>query len=163
RPETDRPSRAARMYIALGESKGIHKAYKCAIRSPWWRVPAVGIPDLFLTYMNQDAPRLVRNQAGAMYLNSIHGVTLKRSHRALGADLLPLVMLNSVTMLGAELVGRSYGGGILKVEPKEADHLPVPAPAVLEVAGAMLRRLREQLARNLRSSQLEAVIQAVDE
>ena len=35
-------------------------------------------------------------------------------------------MLNSVTKLGAELVGRSYGGGILKVEPKEAGSQPAP-------------------------------------
>lgn len=159
----NQPSAAAKRYIANGESQGIDKAYKCAVRSPWWRVPTLAIPDLFLTYMNQDAPRLVRNAAKAAHLNSIHGVTLRHGRRELGSDLLPIAMLNSATMLGAELVGRSYGGGILKIEPKEADHLPMPSPATLEAAAPALRSLRPQLSKSLRNSQLADVVRAVDE
>jgi adenine-specific DNA-methyltransferase len=162
-PDKERPSDAAKRYIALGERAGVHRAYKCAVRSPWWRVPTVRTPDLFLTYMNHDAPRLVSNQARAAHLNSIHGVTLKASHRELGADLLPIGMLNSVTMLGAELVGRSYGGGILKIEPKEADRLPMPSPALLSAAAAELLGLRSRLAVPIGSSQLDEVVHAVDE
>jgi adenine-specific DNA methylase len=162
-PDKNKPSVAAKRYIASGESEGFHKAYKCAVRTPWWRVPTLRIPDLFLTYMNQDAPRLVRNQAKVAHLNSIHGVTLKPGRRELGADLLPIAMLNSATMLGAELVGRSYGGGILKIEPKEADRLPMPSPATLEAAAPALRSLRPQLAKHLRNVQLADVVRAVDE
>ncbi|WP_199789458.1 hypothetical protein [Sorangium cellulosum] len=122
------------------------------------------VPDLFLTYMNHDTPRLVWNQAGAAHLNSIHGVTLKRDRRELGADLLPLAVLNSATLLGAELVGRSYGGGLLKVEPKEADRLPMPSPAALDAAGGALRALRPELADHLlRSGRMAEVVRAVDE
>lgn len=162
-PDKDKPSEAARKYIAQGESRNIDKAYKCAARSPWWRVPVVRVPDLFLTYMNQDVPRLVRNQAKAAHLNSIHGVTLKHGRRELGADLLPIAMLNSATMLGAELVGRSYGGGILKIEPKEADRLPMPSPPTLEAAAPALRSLRPQLSKHLRSSLLDKIVRDVDE
>jgi hypothetical protein len=123
----------------------------------------VRIPDLFLTYMNHDVPRLVSNKARAAHLNSVHGVTLNDAHRALGMDLLPIAMLNSVTMLGAELVGRSYGGGILKIEPKEADRLPMPAPEVLIAAADKLRNLRPQLSKHLRNSQLSDVVKAVDD
>lgn len=161
-PDKHRPSKAAKRYIAHGEERGIDKAYKCSNREPWWRVPTLRIPDLFLTYMNQDVPRLVHNDAKAAHLNSIHGVTLQPgTHHDLGADLLPLAMLNSVTLLGAELVGRSYGGGILKIEPKEADRLPMPAPATLEAAAPTLRAMRPQLARRLRSN-LDEVVKAVD-
>lgn len=162
-PKKNDPSAAARNYITVGEKRGVHKAYKCSVRSPWWQVPTVRIPDLFLTYMNHDIPRLVRNEARAAHLNSIHGVTLKADRREIGADLLPLAMLNSVTALGAELVGRSYGGGILKLEPKEADRLPMPAPSTLEAAAGSLRALRPQLAKHLRNSQLTDVVKAVDE
>lgn len=162
-PDRDRPSRAARRYIELGEQQRVQAAYKCAVRSPWWAVPSVRIPDLFLTYMNQDTPRLVANQAAAAHLNSVHGVTLHGEHRQLGMELLPLAMLNSITMLGAELVGRSYGGGILKIEPKEADRLPMPSPDVVAEAAEGLRKLRPQLAKQLRNSQLSKVAKAVDE
>ena len=47
-----------------------------------------------------------------------------------------LAAANSVTALGAELVGRSYGGGLLKLEPREAARLPVPS------TGLVARRAR---------------------
>jgi len=162
-PDKDKPSVAAKRYIADGETRGIHKAYKCAVRTPWWRVPTVRVPDLFLTYMNHDMPRLVTNEAGAWHLNSIHGVTLSRDRRELGMDVLPLAMLNSATMLGAELVGRSYGGGILKIEPKEADRLPMPSQKTLVTAAPTLHNLRAQVAKHLRNKKLEEVVRAVDE
>lgn len=161
-PPAEKPSAAAQRYIKSGETKGVHKAYKCRVRSPWWRVPMVGVPDLFLTYMNHDTPRLVANKARVRYLNSIHGVSLKAGRRQLGSDLLPIASLNSVTLLGSELVGRSYGGGMLKLEPKEADKLPVPSPATLEAAAPELRALRPQLARYLSTSKLEEVVKLVD-
>ena len=127
-PAADKPSAAARRYIAQGEREGVHEAYKCRVRNPWWRVPLLPAADLFLTYMNHDTPRLVANLAGVRHLNSVHGVALKKPLRRLGMGTLPLGMLNSLTLLGAELVGRSYGGGILKLEPREADKLPLPSP-----------------------------------
>jgi hypothetical protein len=71
-------------------------------------------------------------------------------------------MLNSLTALGAELEGRSYGGGLLKVEPKEADKVPMPSLALLEKASDDLRAMRPQLGRCLRNSQLEDALGLVD-
>lgn len=155
-------SEAARRHIESGEAQLVDQAYKCRIRKPWWQVPKVPIPDLLLTYMSHDAPRLVSNGAGVAYLNSIHGVRLNRAVRSLGRDLLPLGALNSLTLLGAELVGRSYGGGLLKLEPKEADLLPVPAPFVLENVAEELRSLRPQLAKRMRGGDLLAAVSFVD-
>lgn len=157
-----RPSGAAEAYIAAGEASGVPSAYKCRVRSPWWQVPRVRTPDLLLTYMNHDTPRLVTNEAKAGYLNSVHGVRLTAGRRALGRDLLPIGLLNSLTQLGAELVGRSYGGGMLKVEPKEADMLPVPAADVLAAAAPALRTLRPQLSRHLRNADLDSAVTLVD-
>lgn len=155
-------SEAAAAYVAAGKAAGVHKAYKCRVRSPWWQVPKVPAPDLFLTYMNHDTPRLVSNAAGLSYLNSIHGVRLGSAHRKLGKEVLPVASLNTITLLGAELVGRAYGGGILKVEPKEADLLPVPSPEVLVDAEADLRALGPQLAQRLRMGDLDGAVKLVD-
>ena len=162
-PSAKKPSKAATAYIEQGESQGVHLAYKCAVRTPWWVVPGVRVPDLFLTYMNQDAPRLVSNGAGAAHLNSVHGVTLKPELRELGFDLLPLGMLNSLTLLGAELVGRSYGGGLLKIEPKEADRLPMPSPSLIEEVSDRLRGLRPQTSKFLRNNSLHDIVKMVDQ
>ena len=123
----------------LGEPQGVQNAYKCRVRKPWWRVPGKMVPDLFLTYMNHDTPRLCANEARVPHLNSVHGVTLHPDRRQDGMELLPVASLNSVTLLGAEIVGRAYGGGMLKLEPKEADRWPLPS---LELARRAAPRLR---------------------
>lgn len=136
------PSVSAWRYIERGESDGVHTAYKCRVRRPWWRVPYVPPADLLLTYMNADTARLCANPARAHHLNSVHGVYLRDDVRDLGIRHLPLAALNSMTLLGAEVVGRAYGGGILKLEPTEADRWPMPTPELAQARGAALDAVR---------------------
>jgi hypothetical protein len=161
-PSGDRAGVVVQRYIDDGESAGVHAAYKCQVRDPWWRVPVGEVPDLLLTYMDHDRPRLVKNAAKVAHLNSLYGVKLKPEHRQLGRDLLPIASLNSVTLLGAEMVGRSYGGGLLKLEPKEADVLPVPSPATVGATANELRALRPQIAKWLRAGKLLNAVDLVD-
>ncbi|WP_341925249.1 N-6 DNA methylase [Nocardioides psychrotolerans] len=157
------PSDAARAYIALGEADGVDTAYKCRVRKDWWRVPLVSRADLLLTYMNADTPRLTTNTAGALHLNSVHGVYLSPAHRALAREILPVAALNSVTMLGAEFTGRAYGGGMLKMEPGEADLWALPSPsAVLEARDALLA-IRPQVAGKLRTGKVLEAAKLVDD
>jgi len=161
-PKTERQSAAADRYIKAGETMGVPKAYKCQARKPWWRVPLVPMADLLLTYMDYTCPRLITNEAKLYHLNSLYGVRLKEDRRKLGRDLLPISSLNTLTLLGAEMVGRSYGGGILKLEPKEADQLPLPSDLILQNAAAELQTLRPQLSIALRQGDISRVVKAVD-
>jgi len=162
RPSAE-PSSAGREYVAAGERAGVPAAYKCRIRTPWWRVPLVPPADLLLTYMNADTPRVSTNRAGVRHLNSVHGVYLRPELRRLGAEALPLACLNSFTLLGAETIGRAYGGGMLKIEPREADRLPVPAPALVEDLVPQLLAVRSAVAAALAAGQLLAAVALVDE
>lgn len=132
-----RLTKSSQRYIDHGEASGVHTAYKCSVREPWWIVPMVDTAQLFLTYMDAERPRLVHNTARVDHLNSLYGIRL---HRRLAryAKCLPIASLNSLTTLGAELIGRSYGGGMLKMEPREADQLPMPP---MELVRARLDRL----------------------
>ena len=162
RPDGE-PSPAAWRYITSGEALDVHEAYKCRVRNPWWRVPYLRPADLLLTYMNADTPRLSSNQAGAHHLNSVHGVYLREDVRSLGLRGLPLASLNSVTLLGAETVGRAYGGGMLKIEPREADTLPVPSPRLIHERIRELQQVRATIASALRSGRLLDAVAIVDE
>jgi hypothetical protein len=162
-PDSDDASPELSAYLAAGVEKRVNEAYKCRIRTPWWRPPMVSPPDLFFTYMSHRFPRLVSNEAKVTFLNSMHGVRLNPSAPAITHRALPLLALNSVTMLGAEVLGRSYGGGILKMEPREAASLPVPAPRVLESAWMRLKDERAELDRRLRDGGWAGVVQHVDD
>lgn len=162
-PEQEDTSPELRRYVTFGEEQGVPLAYKCQVRSPWWRPPRVEVPDLFFTYMSHRYPRLIVNQAGVSYLNSMHGVRLQPDAPTMSREALPLLALNSVTMLGAEIHGRSYGGGILKMEPSEAASLPVPAPQMLAEAWDVLRSERDSLDRQLRNGRWTDVVARVDE
>lgn len=151
-----------RRYLAHGEALGVPAAYKCRVRTPWWRPPLVPVPDLFFTYMSHRHPRLVENRAGVSLVNSMHGVRLRPGAPPSARAALPALALGAVTTLGAELHGRAYGGGVLKMEPREAATLPVPAPPVLEDAWALLRRERGRLDRALRDGEWAAVAERVD-
>lgn len=158
----DRPSVAAKRFIEKGERAGVQKAYKCRVRTPWWKVPLVEKPDFFFSYMNYESPRLTRNAAGVHLLNSLYGIRLHAQRRRIGRDSLHFASLNSITLLGAEVVGRSYGGGMLKHEPKEADMLPMPSHEVLREAEPRLKRLQPQISALLREADNTPAIDLVD-
>ena len=158
----DPVSRPAARYISEGERQGVQTAYKCRNRKPWWRVPLVQPPDHFITYMSHKGPRLVRNTARVRHLNSLHGLVLKPQHIRIGRRALHLASLNSLTLLGSELIGRSYGGGVLKLEPREADSLPVPSPELVSRIESQLLQVESAVEWNVLRGKLDTAVYLVD-
>jgi len=113
--------------------------------------------------MNADVPRVAANAARALHLNSVHGIYLDESCKELGIEMLPLVSLNSVTLLHGEVVGRSYGGGVLKIEPREADRWAFPSPALVRRRLRQLRAVRDVVAQSLSNGDVAGASRAVDQ
>ena len=156
-PEKNLPPEVLR-YLEAGERMGIPKAYKCRTRSPWYRVPHVYQPDAFLTYMSGEQPQFVTNDASAVAPNTFHVVRL-RPDSEFSSDTLAALWQTSLTRLSVELEGHALGGGMLKLEPGEAQRVALACP------GMRPRRLEElaaELDRLLRRGDAETARQLAD-
>lgn len=110
--------------VNAAEREGLHQTSHCRKREPWYALTDWAAPDLFLPYMAAEAPRLVVNLCGATCTNSIHRIWLGATSPP-PADL-AVASWTSICRLSAELTGRSYGAGVLKLEVREANELQLP-------------------------------------
>jgi len=118
-----KPKGALERYIRLGEAEKVHTGYKCSIRTPWYAVPSVWVPDGFVFRQIYDFPRVVLNTTQATSTDTIHRMRCKGENpRAVIAN-----TYTYLTAASAEIEGRSYGGGVLELEPTEAERLLMPA------------------------------------
>lgn len=137
-----------RHYIRSGEAQEFHKGYKCSIRTPWYAVPAIWAPDGFAFRQIYDFPRFVLNNSGATSTDTIHRMTAKTAKPE-------RIIANTYTWLtaaSAEIEGRSYGGGVLELEPTEAERLLMPA----KLNGAMALSDADRL---IRAGRLDEVLE----
>src|SRR5205807_2162244 len=93
----------ARRYIRHGEAQGLHRRYKCRIRTPWYNVPSVYAAPVGMLKRSHHFPRLILNAAGAFTTDTAYRVALGNEVRA--PDLV-VSFVNSLTALTAELEGR---------------------------------------------------------
>jgi adenine-specific DNA methylase len=120
--KSGRMNAATKRYIADGEAKKFNTGYKCSIRETWYQVPSIWTPDGFLFRQIHDFPRFVRNRASATSTDTIHRFTA----HGCDADELTAITFTHLTAASAEIEGRSYGGGVLELEPTEAERLLIP-------------------------------------
>ena len=112
-------------YIAGGERDELNLRYKCRTREPWYRVPFIRPGEMMLSKRSHRFPRVVLNEVGAVTTDTIYrgmakGPGVGRLHDLVAG------FHNSLTLLSAELEGRSFGGGVLELVPSEVARLKVP-------------------------------------
>lgn len=119
---------AVRNYLDSSAGREARQGYKCRNRAPWYAVPDVQIPDFMMSYMSGRNVNLVRNVAGVSCTNSVHSVRVR--DKALANKLLP-GWSSPFVRLSCELEGHALGGGMLKLEPREAARIAFPSAATL--------------------------------
>ena len=140
-------------YIRAGEKEELHKGYKCSIRTDWWKVPSIWIPDGFMLRQIHKYPRIFVNEANATCTDTVHRIRIKGNF---SVKRLSVASLNSATLTWVELLGRSYGGGVLELEPSEARSLPIPDPKL--VTPSLIKRV----CRHLENDEIDQAINLVD-
>ena len=76
--------------------------------------------------MSGERVRLVLNRVKANSTNTIHNVFFKRGASGLIRNATVAGFYSSLTALSTELIGRAYGGGVLKLELNEARRVLMP-------------------------------------
>ena len=113
-----------RRWITKGIETSVHERFKCTIRTPWFRIPLPPSPDAFATCARLGAPLLVLNRAGCRCTNALHAVYWRGIQTP--PETVAVGFLTSAVGVWAELHGRRYGGGVLKMEPSTWNRVPVP-------------------------------------
>jgi hypothetical protein len=133
--------------IVHGEAAGVMNRHHCR-RDPWWSLPSAPAPDAFLGYMGGAHRGLVMNRAAAASTNTIHQLRWKRQVAVSEARTMAVTSWSSLTRLCAELFGRHYGGGVLKLEIAAARRLPILAGEILAQPDWLICRTGGDQARN---------------
>lgn len=127
-------------YIQYGESIGINKGYKTGIRDDWFVIPSIKFSDALFIRRNNLFPRLILNEANAYTTDTMHRVFVKKTTNK---NAFIASFYNSLSLAFSEIVGRSYGGGVLELMPSEAEQILLPYQSqndeLLEVIDKMMR------------------------
>jgi len=116
-------------------------------------------PDAFFPVMHHDGPRLVLNESNGTSTNTIHRVFFNAAAASAKIRKLAAVsILTSFSQMSAEIVGRRYGSGVLKHEPRDAERLQLVMPKVGTAALNAVFKEIDQLLR--RGRRLEATARA---
>jgi len=147
-------------YLRRGRRLGISQRYKCQVRDPWYSVPGIHVPHAFLSYMSYRVPRIALNRAKLSSTNLVHQLIFHKPHRRL-APAYVASLYSSLSLLSFELEGRSYGGGVLKLETREAERVLVPGLTV-RLADS-LSTILEEIDAAVRSGQSDRASDVVDQ
>lgn len=159
KPKLDAGKTLLSAYLRRGRRLGISQRYKCQARDPWYSVPGIHVPHAFLSYMSHRIPRIALNRADLSSTNLVHQLSFQKSHPRLTAAYIAS-LYSSLSLLSFELEGRSYGGGVLKLETREAERVLVPALTV-SLTDSLAKTL-EEVDTAVRSGDSQRASNAVD-
>lgn len=119
---------AAKDYIASFPEEEIQRNSTFSRRDNWLKADDGRIPDAFLSYMTHDGPRIVLNSAQINCTNTVHRLFFKAGVSIETQKLAAISLSTTFSQLSAELEGRNYGSGVLKIEPSEAKRIALVLP-----------------------------------
>jgi hypothetical protein len=120
---------SVRRYLAEGERRGLPERPLIANRRPWYKMERRKVPPILFAYLGRRNARFLRNLAGVVPLTGFLCV-YPRSEDPLFVEKLWSVVSHPATLANLPLVGKSYGSGCIKVEPRALERLPLPEDVV---------------------------------
>ena len=121
-----------RSHLESGEQQQFHRRSLIQSRRPWYKMEQRTPPPILFAYLGRRDCRFILNEAGVVPLTGFLCVypwdtnreAVRRLWRALN---------HPDTLQNLAFAGKSYGGGAVKVEPRQLDNLEIPESVLREV------------------------------
>jgi len=121
-----------RKHLESGERQQFHRRPLIQSRRPWYKMEQRNPPPILFAHLGRRDCRFILNEAGVVPLSGFLCVyplvtqkeEVKRLWHALN---------HPDTLRNLAFAGKSYGGGALKVEPRQLDGLEIPESVLREV------------------------------
>lgn len=117
-----------RQYVAQGEALGLPQRPLIRQRSPWYKMEKRVVPPFLFAYLGRRNARFIRNLAGVVPLTGFLCVYPCASMNADELDRWWRLLQGEWLQDALHAVGKTYGGGAVKVEPRALERLPIPVP-----------------------------------
>ena len=148
-------------YIRKGVKEKYHLRSHALRRKPWYSVISGQTPDAFFPYRAANIPYLVFNDRGAQCTNSIHRIYFKKlSHEK--RKWIQISLLSVPGQLSIEAYSKTYGSGILKVEPKSLKRALVSVGNG-EKIGPTYDEISRLISQNKRAQAMKVATNFIDE
>lgn len=128
-------------YLKKGILLGLPNRPLIKQRKPWFKMENREVPPLLFAYLGRRNSRFIKNVAGVVPLTGFLCVYPNRKSKDY-VDALWEILNNPDTLKNLQLVGKSYGSGAIKVEPRNLEKLPIPDHLVEKYS---LKRQQEKL------------------
>lgn len=112
-------------YLRVGEELGLPERPLIKQRKPWYKMEKRLVPPLLFAYLGRRNTRFIKNDAGVLPLTGflcVYPILNDKEY----VDNLWRALNHSDTLKNLHLVGKSYGSGAIKVEPRNLSLLPIP-------------------------------------
>ncbi|MCX7805868.1 MAG: SAM-dependent methyltransferase, partial [Planctomycetota bacterium] len=125
-----------RWYLREGERLGLPRRPLISRRNPWYKMEKRVPPPFLFAYLGRRRSRFIRNTASAVPLTGFLCVYPKKAFEK-QLDRIWKILNHPDTFSNLQMVGKSYGSGAIKVEPRLLERLPIP-DHVVEQSGISL-------------------------
>ena len=121
-----------REYLRQGQAAGLDQRPLIATRRPWYRMEARKPPPFLFAYLGRRNARFIRNSASVAPLTGFLCIYPHCADPDFIARLWRLLQ-HPETVKNLARVGKSYGSGAIKVEPRALERLPLPEHVLAQV------------------------------
>ena len=130
-PEPTKRRKAIQEFLSSYPDKKRKETSTFKKRSIWSHSDDNNPSGAFFPVMHHDGPRLVLNEAGICSTNTVHRAYFKSEVTPFWEKIIAISLLSTFSQISAEIVGRSYGSGVLKHEPREGEKILILVPESL--------------------------------